>query len=473
MNNPGGMPEQGQQQEKEAILTRKSLSHSIKDGACYSLMVGFGESFFSAYAVFLRANTLVLGALGTVPTALRSILQIYSERLIAVFGSRKRAVTTFAFLEALMYLPILLAYFVSDFSIPALLIAVCSYWVFSGLVSPIWSSWMGDLVSVNERGSYFGRRNKINGIATLASMIAGGFILRWFGRGSTDEYLGFVLIFSLALVCRIISVSYLMRQYEPAYNVTSAPAFSFRSFLAELPRRNFGRFTIFSSVMNFGVFISGPFYAAYMLYDLHFGYLTYTIISAVTVLVKVFSMPVWGRAADRYGTRKVLVLSSFLIPSIPMLWLFSSDVGYLIAIQLIGGLFWAGYEIASFNFLFDSTSPKKRVTCLSYYNVLVGLAALMGGLIGGLIARHNALFWSSYFLVFIISSVVRFLAAFLFVTSLKEVRAVEHIPYRKLFYTIVTTMPSMGIVYKLVALRKRKKGKADEEKKVAGFNEFD
>src|SRR3989339_2065867 len=86
--------------KKEAI--RKSLRYSILDGTFYSLMVGFGESFFSAFAVFLKANNMQLGLLGSLPQALGSLSQLVSNRLIWLFNSRKKFVCTSALLEGLM-----------------------------------------------------------------------------------------------------------------------------------------------------------------------------------------------------------------------------------------------------------------------------------------------------------------------------------------------------------------------------------
>ena len=62
---------------KEVINTeekvRKSLRYSITDGAFYSAMVGFGESFFSVFAVFMKASNLHPGLLGALPQTIGSI----------------------------------------------------------------------------------------------------------------------------------------------------------------------------------------------------------------------------------------------------------------------------------------------------------------------------------------------------------------------------------------------------------------
>ena len=114
-----------------------------------------------------------------------------------------------------------------------------------------------------------------------------------------------------------------------------------------------------------------------------------------------------------------------------------------------------GFEIASFNFIFDTTSSEKRATCIAYYNILNGIAIFLGAVIGGFIAKYNDLFWSKYLLVFLLSFVFRYIASFIFIPRLREVRQVEHIPYPKLLFHIATTMPTMGLIHNLITIRKK------------------
>lgn len=48
-----------------------SLRHSMRDSVAWSVMIGSGENYFSAFAVFLRATTAQIGILATVPQYLR------------------------------------------------------------------------------------------------------------------------------------------------------------------------------------------------------------------------------------------------------------------------------------------------------------------------------------------------------------------------------------------------------------------
>lgn len=433
---------------------KKSLRYSVIDGTFAAAMIGFGESFFAVFAVFLRANNIQLGLLSSLPLLFGSLSQLLSNRLIKLFRSRKTLVVIAALIQGLMYIPIALVFFFGTLSVFLLIFFACLYWVFGMILSPAWNSWMGDLVDERKRGAYFGRRSKITGFSTFISFLIAGYILQRFGERAATQYIGFVTIFFLALISRIVSFIYLTKKYEPEYKTAHEAEFSFLEFIKQARFRNFGQFVLYLSFMNASVYLSAPFFTPYMLRDLKLDYLAFTVIHAVAIIVKLFMIPVWGRAADRYGTKRVLGLTGFLMPLTPVLWLFSGEFFYLIIIQVFAGFIWAGFEISSFNFIFDTTSPQKRATAIAYYNVINGVGIFLGAVAGGLIVKYNSVFWSKYLFVFLLSCLLRYIASFIFLPRLREVRPVEHIPYPRLFFKIISTMPTAGLVYSLIPFRK-------------------
>ena len=440
---------------KTSERVRQSLRYSVLDGSFYAVMVGCGEIFLPAFAVFMKATSLQLGLLGSLPQMLGSLLQLSSNRLLGLFGSRKRFVCTGALLQALMYVPIALAFYLGAHRIHYLIAFICLYWCFGMILNPAWSSWIGDLVDERVRGTYFGSRNRIIGFLTFATSLLAGYLLRLFSDGETTQFTGFASIFSLALTARIVSFLFLTKKYEPEYEIEEGGESGLIEFVKQVRSSNYGLFIMYLCVMNFAVFMSGPFFTPYMLRDLRFDYWTYTVVIASALIVKFLTMPVWGELLDRYGTKRVLAVSGFLMPVLPALWLFRADVWYLIIVQFMGGLLWAGFEISTFNFIFDTTSPRKRVTFISNYNVLNGIAIFLGALTGSMIVKYNNVFESKYFLVFLLSFVIRLIASIVFIPRLKEVRDVEHISYHRLLLKIVATIPTRGLVFAPIPFRKK------------------
>ena len=426
---------------------KKSLDYSVKDASFHAAMVGFGESFFSAFAVFLKATNLQLALLGSLPLSIGSILQLSSEKLLNFFGSRKKFVAVSVLLQALTYIPIMLVFLFSTLNVYHIIFFVSLYFIFGMISSTAWSSWMGELVSQDERGYYFSKRNSIAGFISFFSLLIAGYILQRFIGNPETQFKGFVIIFTLALLFRLMSLVYLLRKYEPVYRKTKDDDNGFINFLYKAKERDYGILILFLCFMNFSVFIAAPFFAAYMLYDLKLTYIEYTIVLAGAVISKNISMPVWGRAIDKYGNRKILTLAGFLMPLVSLLWLFSEHVIYLVFIQIFSGFIWAGFELSTFSSFFDKLMPNKIPKYVSYSNVLNGIALLIGAFLGGLIVKYNSFFWSKYHAVFLISAFSRYLVSFIFIPKLREGREVTSVTYPRLLLNLVTGITTRGLVY--------------------------
>ncbi|MBI4448087.1 MFS transporter [Candidatus Woesearchaeota archaeon] len=435
---------------------KKSLKYSIIDGSFHSAMLGFGESFLSAFAVFLKATSMQLGLLSALPQLLGSLSQLYSNKLIKNFKSRKKVVCTFALLQGLMYLPIALVYFFGTLSIFHLIFFVSLYWIFGSILSPAWNSWMGDLVNEKERGIYFGRRNSITGLVSFIAFFIGGYLLERFSDGILMHYLGFATLFALALLSRIASFIYLTKKYEPPASIVEEDQFGFSEFLRHALSKNYGRFVFYLALMNFAVALPGPFFTPYMLKDLQFDYKMFTLVTATAMVIRFVSMPLWGKLCDKYGTKKILSATGFLMPLVPLLWVFSPNISYLILVEAYSGFVWAGFDTASFNFIFDSTLPQKRATSVAYYNILNGVTIFLGAISGSILVKYVDFFWSEYYSVFILSFILRYTASLIFVPTIKEVRKVEEISYRGLMIKVFTTMPARGIVHNIITFAHRK-----------------
>jgi MFS family permease len=417
---------------RQAKKIKKSLRYSILDGSFWAIMFGFGERYLAAFAVFLKATNIQLGLLTSVPLLLASTSEFFSTRLIDFFKSRKKFVIVSALIQALTWIPILLVFYFGKLSVYFLIFFAVVYWVSGLIASPAWHSWISDLVDPEHRGAYFGKRNKIIGLVTFIAIISGGIILDLFRNGATKQYYGFVVIFLIALAGRLMSAFFLNKKYEPERKISEEAPVKFIVFLKQLRYKNFGLFVMFLTLMNFAGFVAFPYFVAYMLNDLQFSYFTYMIIIAAGFIAKYISLPVWGNYSDNYGTKKIMTLTGYMIPIMPILWLFSTNLYYIIGINLISGIAWAGFELSTFNFVFDTTTPEKRARYISYFNMINGVMIFLGATLGSLIVKYNNLFWTQYYLVFLVSGVLRFVVSKTFLPRLKEVREVDDIGYRKI-----------------------------------------
>jgi MFS family permease len=229
--------------------------------------------------------------------------------------------------------------------------------------------------------------------------------------------------------------------------------FSFIQYLRRLRETNYGRFALYFSLMNFSVYIAAPFFAVYMLRDLHMGYFEYTVVTAAAAFMTFLPMTYWGRLADRFGNKRILSFSGMLLPAIPIMWLFSSDTVYLILIQIFSGFVWAGFNLSSINLVYDNVKPENRTKVFAYHNVLNGSSIFLGSMIGSALAFALAtpgIFLSALQTLFIVSGILRLIMSLLFLPRIKEKRSVEEISERDFFLKYNGTGPIIGLTYRAV-----------------------
>lgn len=423
---------------------RNSLKVSFLDGIFASCMLGLTTDYITPYALALKAKVFQIGILNALPNLVGSLVQLKSADITEKVNSRKKVINTFVFLHLLMALPIIfIPYLFKGFEVLALIVFVTLFTAFNAFAGPVWLSLMSDYLPPKRRASYFGWRNKIFGIIITVSAFAAGFILHLF---KSNILKGFMLVFSLAFVCRLISWYFLTRMYELPLKIKKEAYFNFWDFLKQIRRSNFAKFVFFVASLNFSVNLAAPFFSVFMLRDLKFNYVTYTMVVTAVAISSIFTVDRWGRNADRIGSLRVLQFTSLFIATLPLLWLLCHHPSYLVLVQIIAGFAWSGFNLCAINFIYDAVTPEKRTRCLAYYNVCVGVALCLGSLSGGfLLKRLPLLFGYKASSLFLISGILRLLVVGFFSRRIKEVRSVEKISSKNLFFSVVGLKPISGV----------------------------
>jgi MFS family permease len=418
---------------------RKSLRYSTLDGIFASIMQGFSENFVTPYALAMKATVAQIGLLVSLPNLLGSLVQLGSASVIDRLGSRMALITPCVLLHTLVWLPmIFIPYLAVENGTLWFILFLTLFTLLNAFDMPAWSSLMADYVPENERGSFFGWRNRLLGFINVAAALVAGLILN---RFTNSTFLGFTIIFSIAFVSRFISWNFLRKMCDLPLVIREEHKFTFRQFLKRLKVSNFGRFVIFISAMNFSVAIVSPFLAVYMLSDLEFDYVTYTVVQLAATIPMLGATRMWGIHADHVGNRRVLRLTSFFVTMVPLMWALSRNVMYLIAIQVIAGFFWSGFNLSMANFILDAVTPEKRPRCIAYFNVMNGSAICFGALTGGYIVKWMPpVFGYKILALALLSFVLRAFVTGLF-ARVREVRAVKDVSNLELFYSVIGLRP--------------------------------
>jgi MFS family permease len=190
-------------------------------------------------------------------------------------------------------------------------------------------------------------------------------------------------------------------------------------------------FSVYVALMNAAVGISSPFFTVYMLRDLELSYFQFTVLAGTSVLCQFLMLTTWGRIADVYGNRLVLIVTSISLPIVPSIWLLTDDFWALMLFQALSGLSWSGFTLSAGNLLYELVPQTRRAAYVAFHNVGTAAGVFVGAMLGALLAQalpaRSVLFGesatlSSLLYLFVISGAARAVVAALLARRVRELR---------------------------------------------------
>ena len=423
-----------------AELRRASLRASTLDGTLHAAMVGFGETYFAAFALLLGATPFQTGLLATLPILCGSAFQLLAPYGASQFG-HKRWVVGSAIGQALTFLPIFWMGFENRAGYGRLMLWVCVYWTFALGINPAWNSWMGRMIPSLIRSRYFGRRNVAVHSTLFLSVTTAGFVIHALEERGYGAMTGFLAIFAVAALSRLGSAFFLSRQHDPG-GEDLEPDVPLREVLAAFPHRPYGQLILLLVLLNAAVNVSAAYFTPFMLRGLELSYAQFTILIGTAVVSRVLASPYWGEIAIAYGNRRALQVAATLVVPLAGLWVVSDNFLYLVGLQLLAGFAWSGLELSTFLNFFDCTDERNRARVLSVYNLLNGFAIVGGSLAGGFLLRSGP--GDRYAWIFLLSTGLRAVALLALGKGVGRRRVSGEHSFHDVFLRVLTLRPGQG-----------------------------
>jgi len=427
----------------------KALKDSIKEGSAYSAMEGITSTYSTPFALALGANEAEVGILNSIPNLFITLSQHFAGKYFKK-RDKKKVTANLALMQRIVWMIIVfIPLFFFQGSIWFFIFLIIISQVVLSFSNTGWSSWMGNLVPEDIRGSYFGKRNTIVSIFSFSTTLIGGWIL-----GLTKSLLGFSLIFFFASMFGLISYFYLKKIPEVNPKKTKAKKINVIKFINDLKKyRNFRPFTMHMALLNFAVNIASPFFTVYMLNVMKVGYEWYGIVIASEILTRIFMLRYWGKLSDKFGDRTIMCLCNILLVFYPFFFLFVTNPYQLIFISIFSGIAWSGFDISAFNYILDVTPPDNRPSYIANYKTYTGFALFLGPLTGGFLSQYfsdKTFFWlSGLQILFLLSFILRGVVTAYGLPKLKEARAKKVLPVTDVFLKTFAVYPVRGITHEL------------------------
>ena len=108
------------------------------------------------------------------------------------------------------------------------------------------------------------------------------------------------------------------------------------------------------------------------------------VISACYAVAQFFCAPILGALSDRFGRRKVLLLSMFGLGADYLVMGFAPSVGWLFLGRIVAGVMGASITTAN-AYIADISTPETRARNYGLINVAFGIGFILGPVLGGLL----------------------------------------------------------------------------------------
>lgn len=293
-----------------------------------------------------------------------------------------------------------------------------------------WTTWMSDLIPPRIRGRYFARRNMYTVLVQIIVTLGVGVLLdRVIVHGaiiSVDTQPR--LVWTLAIIFLVAGMFGAMdilsfRRVREVVRTVPRQRMSLREIFAEpLRNKRFVHYVGCWATLTFATSLSGPFFGLTCQRHLGFGNVWTNIITMVCGSVGgIISSRMWGSLVDRWGRRPTLLVGItasiltvwgwLLIPPIPPL------TYMVLIVTFVGGEVWTGISLAETSLRMSFTDKGGRSTYIAAAGVIIAVAGMLGGQVGGLIVyladkfgmhvQIGPFVFISYHLVFFLSGIFR------------------------------------------------------------------
>lgn len=271
--------------------------------------------------------------------------------------------------------------------------------ILTALGSASWFSWMAALVPERLRGRYFGLRNSAASLTNLIAAPLLGIAVSIWPRGTIEGY-GVILLIGVVLGIISLIFQFFMADVNPqqqrdAHTHTGDEGETRPSFMSSFSfSSNFCKFLLYFGLWTFAVNVSSPFFNLYMLDNLAIDVKWVTLYGSLAAGANLLMLVVWGKLADKFGNRPLLIIVGLVVAITPLFWLFKGNESisiwlWLPLLHLLAGGTWAAIDLCTNNIQMSVAPAQNQCTYFAIAAAVSGVGGALGTTAGGFLAQYT------------------------------------------------------------------------------------
>ena len=345
--------------------------------------------FLACYVQELGGSTLQLSSIASL-WCLSSLPIVLLSYTIERIGHRKMVCILAGILMGGIGIPLGSVARLSGVDGPAKVWIVLSIVLLGHFVSNLyfvsWFSWFPDFVPKRRVGIFQSVRMFAMTAASMLTTAITGVVLDLY---TGDRFTGFQRIFTVGGVIGALSVLSLLKIPERASKPRQTEEFM-RTVKTLISHHNFVRFFLFLVCVNLAWLITGVFPTVFMRTVLEIPYSYLGLYAALPSVSSLGATLLWGKLADRYGGKPVMMFSTTGMIFVPFLWAMNWKGHYAIlpVAQLLNGITSSAFSVSWVPLMYRIIPEETKSLAASLAFLGWGIAGLVSPFIGGQIIEH-------------------------------------------------------------------------------------
>ena len=376
--------------------TATELPERSKVQRSFHTQVVFGTSFtFLTSGVFLSGLAMYMGASDLLVSYISMIANIcgvsilfFSSFMERFRSFKKITIGLTALSKFATLLIVLIPVFVPEnLQIVIFIPVMVAAFTLQAQTTVVLNNWMVTFVEEKKSGRYIAGRQTFVLAVTVILSLAGGRLL----DAVSGAYIGFALLFTAAMFMAVLEIMVLLRIPDADQQKTMIKKSRF-SDMVRIPMksRRFLAFVVYIFLFYLMLSIADSFTVVYMMRYLQLSYLTTTGMQMLISLPQIFLLGFWGKVSDRRGHQFALTASIWFFTGETFFMALSNSHNLYILIPvafLFASAANAGFMVSVFNRRYELMPREGRILYDNFYSAAVGLAFILGPVIGGGVKR--------------------------------------------------------------------------------------
>jgi MFS family permease len=395
------------------------------------------NSVFATYTFFGSIFVLFLNQVGLDKAQIGSLLSLLPFfGIVAVFiaapvaraGHKRVFLISFTTRTALALLLLLVPWIQTEFGAQATLalivVAVGAFGLARAVGFTAYYPWSQEQIPDGMRGKVSAIRSILANLTSMLAVLAAGWIL-----GPDPDLSPFMVLISIGVAAGMFSV-WAAGKLPGGAPVKDAHAeeSATRGMVTAARDRSFVRYLLGIGLVTLATMPLTSFVPLFMIEEVGLSSDQAVWLETAVLIGAVGSGYLWGWLADRYGSKPVMVLGTYLLPLAPLAWLLmprgvAMSLYLAMAIAVVQGLVNTGWNLGSGRLLFVGIVPSERSSpYMALYYAWAGIAGGVGTVLGGwlvdLTADVSGQWWIVHFdpytLLFLVGIVLPLFGILLF-----------------------------------------------------------